>query len=129
MLPASPRCSQVQAHLPLQAQWLVLCKALLGSLKHQEFTVYGGMSWSLTFNSVLSHMWCVRWLGHTITADSVARACTPRTCRSCGAGRSLLWGEVRTIQDKPALRDVGLRVLENSEGCVEWKDSFTRHHF
>lgn len=38
-------------------------------------------------------------------------------------------GKVRTIQDKPALRDVGLRVLENSEGCVEWKDSFTRHHF
>lgn len=73
---------------PSRAQWLVsnhhqhevsgLCKVLLGSLEHQEFTVYGGMIWYLTFNSVLSHMWCVRWLGHTIPTDSVS-ACVQTT--------------------------------------------------
>lgn len=49
-----------------------LCQVLIGSLKPQEFTVYGGVIWYLTFNSVLSHMWCVRWLGHTILTDSVS---------------------------------------------------------
>lgn len=70
------------------AQWLVsnhhqhavsgLCKVLLGSFKHPEFTVYGGMIWSLTFNSLLSHTWCVRWLGYTIPTDSVS-ACVQTT--------------------------------------------------